>query len=100
MLNHHYGGKDTAIFFDPPYRNFERLYHTSTAPLVADQVAAWCAANPDIRIALCGLAGDYDLPGYGVFPWCRGRLTYGGGNTTNKECIWFSPACLKPDLFA
>lgn len=24
-LNHHYGGDDTAVFFDPPYLAFEKL---------------------------------------------------------------------------
>lgn len=93
-LNHHYGGSDTAIFFDPPYRGFESLYHKDASkPLVADSVAAWCKDNADLRIALCGHAGDYDLNGWDVFRWSRGRLTYGGSNTTEDEAIWFSPAC-------
>ena len=97
MLNHHYGGKDTAIFFDPPYRNFEALYHKTADRLVADAVAVWCRENEtECRIALCGHAGDYDLPGWEIMPWSRGRLTYGGGKTTEKEMIWFSPTCLKP----
>ena len=71
-LNNHFGGKDTAVFLDPPYRAFEKLYG-ATVP-VADAV-----------------------------DWSRGRLTYGGGKTTNEECIWYSPACLPRetrDLFA
>lgn len=35
--------------------------------------------------------------------WSRGRLTYGGGKTTDQECIWYSPACAPRemrDLFA
>jgi hypothetical protein len=94
-LNHHYGGKDTAIFFDPPYKNFERLYHSDMTALIADQVALWCQDNAEgIRVALCGHVGDYDLPGWEVFRWSRGRLTYGGSDTTENEAIWFSPACL------
>jgi hypothetical protein len=103
-LNHHYGGKDTAIFFDPPYKGFERLYHGgSKAPLVANAVAEWCKANEDsARIALCGHAGDYALPGWQVLEWSRGRLTYGGSDTTADECIWFSPGCIdpEPELFS
>ncbi len=95
MLNHHYGGSDTAIFFDPPYKNFEKLYHKEIR-LVADDVAAWCKENEsDVRIALCGHKGDYDLPGWEIMEWSRGRFTYGGANTTEEECIWFSPTCLK-----
>ncbi len=100
-LNHHYGGKDTAIFFDPPYKSFDGLYHESSDPLVADAVADFCRNNSSLRIALCGLLGDYDLPGWSVHPWTRGRLTYGGRNTTSKEAIWFSPACHHSgDLFS
>lgn len=94
-LNHHYGADDTAIFFDPPYRGYEALYaKDSSRPLVADEVAAWCRENGKaIRVALCGHVGDYDLPGWEVFPWSRGTLTYGGAKTTASEAIWFSPSC-------
>jgi len=94
-LNHHYGGKDTAIFFDPPYVAFERLYHKDGQEPVAKAVEAWCKENTGIRVALCGLLGDYDLPGWEVMPWKRGRLTYGGSGNGDKECIWFSPECFK-----
>jgi len=94
-LNHHYGANDTAIFFDPPYRGFESLYaKDASKPLVADEVAAWCRENgKGLRVALCGHVGDYDLPGWEVFPWSRGKLTYGGAKTTANEAIWFSPSC-------
>lgn len=95
-LNHHYGGDDTAIFFDPPYLAYEKLYGSSTS--VARDVEAWCRDNASgIRVALCGHRGDYDLPGWTVFEWSRGKHTYGGASTTELECIWFSPACLKPE---
>lgn len=105
-LNHHYGGDETAIFFDPPYRAFEHLYARGSDSPVADQVAEWCRTEgADLRVALCGHRGDYDLPGWDVVEWSRGRLTYGGGETT-EEAIWFSPGCLPVeqrgtlDLFA
>jgi DNA adenine methylase len=92
-LNNHFGGNDTAVFLDPPYRAYEKLYGVSTP--VADEAAAWAADNADLRIALCGHAGDYDLPGWQAVQWDRGRLTYSGNKTTDKECVWYSPACLK-----
>ena len=92
-LNHHYGDKETAVFLDPPYRAFEKLYSDGSKP-VADDVAAWAKENAELRIALCGHRGDYDLPGWTKKEWSRGRLTYGGKETTDAECIWFSPACL------
>ena len=95
-LNNHFGGSDTAVFLDPPYRAYEKLYGVS-AP-VADEVAEWARKNAHLRIALCGHRGDYDLPGWDVVDWSRGRLTYGGSKTTDSECVWYSPACLPPDM--
>lgn len=100
-LNHHFGGGDTAVFLDPPYRAFESLYSDGSAP-VADAVCEWAREHKDLRIALCGHRGDYQLPGWDKMEWSRGRLTYGGKETTDAECIWFSPACLgarQADLF-
>ena len=100
-LNNHFGGADTALFLDPPYRSYERLYGAATP--VADAVEAWARGNADLRIALCGHKGDYDLPGWDVVEWSRGRLTYAGSKTTDLECVWYSPTCLprvRHDLFA
>ena len=100
-LNNHYGANDTAVFLDPPYRAYEKLY--GAAKPVADAVEEWARANSKLRIALCGHVGDYNLPGWDAEPWSRGRLTYGGDKTTDLECIWYSPGCLpkqQADLFA
>ena len=104
-VNTHYGDMNggAAIFFDPPYKAFESLYSDGRG--VAYEVEAWCRDNVRgrLRVALCGHVGDYDLPGWMVMPWSRGRLTYGSGKTTDAEAIWFSPACLNPtqrDLFS
>ncbi len=100
-LNNHYGGLDTAVFLDPPYRSYERVYGVATP--VADAVEAWARDNAHLRIALCGHRGDYDLPGWDAVEWSRDRLTYGGSKTTNEECVWYSPSCLprrQVDLFA
>jgi DNA adenine methylase len=96
-LNHHYGKDATSVFFDPPYENYEGLYR---AGKVAQDVAAWCKANPELRIALCGHIGDYDLPGWDVMQWSRKRNTYGGTGTKDAEAIWFSPGCMKPGAAA
>ena len=100
-LNNHYGGYDTALFMDPPYRSYELIYGESTS--VVDAVETWARENANLRIALCGHVGDYDLPGWDAVQWDRGRLTYSGGTTTDRECIWYSPACLprrQVDLFS
>ena len=92
-LNNHYGGDQTAIFLDPPYRAYEALYGGDQVP-VADAVAEWAAANGGLRIALCGHTGDYSLPGWESVGWERSGNTYGGDSTKDREAIWFSPACL------
>ena len=100
-LNNHFGGADTALFLDPPYRSYERMY--GPAAPVADAVEVWARDHADLRIALCGHVGDYDLQGWDAVQWDRGRLTYSGGATTDLECVWYSPACLprvSADLFA
>lgn len=90
-LNHHYGDTDTAVFLDPPYKGFGAVYGTKDP---AVEVEDWARDNADLRICLAGHIGDYDLPGWDAVPWKRPRLTYAGSNTTDQECLWFSPACL------
>ena len=92
-LNNHFGGDDTAVFLDPPYRAYEKLYGAGVP--VADEVEVWARENAHLRIALCGHKGDYDLPEWEPVEWSRGWLTYGGGKTTDSECVWYSPACAK-----
>ena len=99
-LNSHYGGQDTAVFLDPPYRAFETLY--GVAVPVVDAVEAWAKDNAKLRVALCGHVGDYDLPGWDAVQWSRVSNTYGSDKTKDAECIWYSPACLSreaPGLF-
>ena len=91
-LNNHYGAELTAIFLDPPYKTYEKLYGVSDP--VAAECEAWAKDNAGLRVALCGHRGDYDLPGWTEHDWERGQLTYNGGTTTAQECVWFSPACL------
>ena len=93
-LNSHYGGDNTAVFLDPPYRAYETVYGVSIP--VADAVADWARQNQHLKIALCGHVGDYELPEWTPVQWDRGRLTYAGGKTTDLECIWYSPACDAP----
>ncbi len=91
-LNSHHGAELTAIFLDPPYKAYEKLYGVSDP--VAAECEAWAKDNAGLRVALCGHRGDYDLPGWTEHEWERGRATYSGTGTSAEECIWFSPACL------
>lgn len=94
-LNTHYGVRNggAAVFLDPPYLGFEKVYGDKTP--VAKECEAWCKeqTKPNLRIALCGHVGDYDLPGWEVFEWSRKSNTYSSTKTKGKEAIWFSPSC-------
>ena len=98
----------TGVFLDPPYtadaNRVDGLYEQDCLS-VGHDVAAWCKANeynPMLRIALCGYAGEYDLPGWTCLEW-KARGGFGsqgngqGRENANKERIWFSPHCLRTD---
>jgi len=93
----------TAVFLDPPYGGGVTKGMYSSEGDVAKEVSAWCAENgdnPDLRIALCGYAGEHELPKRWTV--VDGKATNGGygnrvGNQNHKrERIWFSPYCAKP----
>lgn len=102
----------TAVFLDPPYSDQERdAVYNDDSFTVAKDVAAWCREhghNPKLRIALCGYAGEHDLPGWEEVAW-KANGGYGnqakarGRANAHRERIWFSPGCLKlhrePELF-
>lgn len=104
----------TGVFLDPPYRKtidgkanrHGGLYANDKAQDVdalCDEVQAWClkwGGDEQIRIALCGYEGEYDLPGWDCVPW---KSAGGYGNQSGKvnenagrERLWFSPHCLAP----
>ena len=94
-------GEISAVFLDPPYTakagRRQRLYPADSLS-VADEVAAWAAANgEDYRIALCGIDGEHAMPrGWDKAPWRNGngyRLTPGSTTSAGQEVIWFSPRC-------
>jgi DNA adenine methylase len=93
-LNSHYGGKQTAVFLDPPYEGYGELYGATS---IAAEVAAWALANADLRVAICGHVGDYEMPGWAVQQWSRDGNTYGSDKTKDAECIWYSPACINTE---
>lgn len=97
----HVGGrKPCAVFLDPPYSDELRargLY--SEDHDVAADVAEWARKHgddPDLRIALCGYAGEHKMPGWREVEW-TGVRGYAGADNDNrsKERIWFSPHCLE-----
>ena len=99
----------TAVFLDPPYADTagraSDIYATDSLT-VAHDVRAWAIANggnPDLRIALCGYEGEHVLPDdWTAVPW-KAKGGYGsqgdgiGRDNAERERIWFSPACLRPE---
>ncbi len=105
----------TAVFLDPPYTKGEMDYSAGGMGLgIADDVRAWCAANgsnPQLRIVLCGHAGEHDAllaQGWHTRAWKAGggyALTDEAIANAKSETIWCSPHCVPErgvvqDLFA
>lgn len=96
----------TGVFLDPPY--YADCYAPYNAACAPADVQAWCieaGARHDMRIALCGYEGAYEMPAdWECVPWKThggygSRGTGRGRDNAGRERIWFSPACLKTELF-
>ena len=99
----------TAVFLDPHYSleagRDNNLYAIESGT-VAHDVREWAIENGDnplLRIALCGYLDEHAMPdGWDVYQW-KAHGGYGlqgngaGRDNANRECVWFSPHCLKPD---
>lgn len=115
----------TGVFLDPPYRvrlacgKKNRTAHiyandrSQDVGALCDQVREWClrwGREKDVRIALCGLEGEYpglEEAGWSVHAWTSkgGYGNQSGSKNENRERerIWFSPHCLPEEesgLFA
>jgi hypothetical protein len=103
----------TGVFLDPPYSdqaNREEAIYAVEDLRVAHDVAAWArqnGENPLLRIALCGYEGEHDMaPSWECVSWkTQGGYALNSDNSQGllnkyRERIWFSPACLKADLFS
>ena len=63
------------------------------------KVRAWALEHgddPDLRIALCGYAGEHEMPKTWTEHAWKGARGYVAEGNTNRELerIWFSPHCL------
>ena len=105
----------TAVFLDPPYTKGDMDYSAGGMGRgIADDVRAWCAANgnnPQLRIVLCGHAGEHDAllaQGWNIRAWKAGggyALTDEAISNAKSETLWCSPHCVPErgvvqDLFA
>lgn len=98
-----FDGRTVGIFLDPPYRSANRsgsLYALDDGDAVFPSVWQWAKEHgqrQNFRIAICGLAGDFDdiPPGWTEYRWRNaGGVGGGGGAGKADEVVMFSPHCL------
>jgi len=93
----------TGVFLDPPYAEGAGDLYADHDRTLSAAVREWAIANgdnPKMRIALCGLEGEHEMPStWRVHAW-KARGGYGSQRETKdnpnaaRERIWFSPACI------
>lgn len=94
----------TGVFLDPPYTKGAMDYAAggvgTDLPL---QVQAWCAANgqdPQLRIVLCGHAGEHDAllqHGWHLRTWTARKgyaISDEAVQNSKDETLWCSPHCV------
>jgi site-specific DNA-adenine methylase len=97
----------TAVLLDPPYGTGEVDYSAGgNRTDIAADVREWALANADnrdLRLALCGYDGQFEMPD----EWEKVRWKAAGGYAStaegdtqgkenrHRECVWFSPHCLR-----
>jgi len=97
----------TAVFLDPPYTRGAMDYTAKgTGGALAEEVRAWCAASGDnkqLRIVLCGHAGEHDAllkNGWFTVPWVARKgyaVTDEAVANSASETVWCSPHC-QPEI--
>ena len=97
----------TGVLLDPPYAdsaNREDDLYAIDSNQIAHAVREWAIANgdnPNLRIALCGYIGEHEMPDrWQMLNW-KAAGGYGsqgnksGRHNASRECVWFSPSCIK-----
>jgi site-specific DNA-adenine methylase len=98
----------TGVLLDPPYLEGNMDYAAGgTGTGLSADVRAWAieaGRRTDMRVALCGLEGEHEMPAsWRCVAWkARGgygsQRTDGENDNRHRERIWFSPACLDPTV--
>jgi hypothetical protein len=95
------GRRPCAVFLDPPYAHeFRDPYlYSEDDPAVSALVREWALEHgndPELRIALCGYAGEHEMPATWTEHAWKGARGYASEDNSNRELerIWFSPHCL------
>jgi hypothetical protein len=95
-----HGTTPCAVLLDPPYAHDNRdtrLYREDDATL-SSLVRAWAIEhgdNPELRIVLCGLEGEHQMPDHWtVHEW----KNTAPDKERSLERLWMSPHCLPVDV--
>ena len=100
-----------GMFFDPPYGVTDRrknIYHCDSTT-VAGEVLEWCKNHGGIETYRIVLSGYEEYEELGNLDWTSKSWTAHGGYSNlgkgknqnrKREKLWFSPHCLKMELFA
>lgn len=95
----------TAVFLDPPYGDGDVDYGNggNASKDVAERAKQWAIAHgddPRLRIALCGY-DDLQMPGtWSPMRWKAPKGYQKSENSqAHREIVWFSPHCLRVELF-
>lgn len=95
----------TAVFLDPPYAQDLRERCYSEDHNISADVRTWALEHGDdlqMRIALCGYAGEHEMPDtWSVVQWkAHGGYSRSERGKANRERerIWFSPHCRPANL--
>ena len=98
----------TGMFLDPPYASTDRdvnVYGDNDSTKIAHDVREYAIAHGhEMRIALCGYEGEHAMPDdWDCYAWkANGGYSRNDGRgleNRHRERIYFSPACIQPDLF-
>ena len=93
-------GATQGILLDPPYRggNAEDMYACETD--VAADVADWArehGGRPELRIVLCGLAGEHSMPSGWRYVDSMMLQAASRGKSKRQDRLYLSPHCLPVD---
>lgn len=96
---------ECGVFLDPPYAHDMRERCYAEDHDISGDVRAWALAHGDdskMRIALCGYDGEHEMPdSWECVAWkAHGGYSRSARGVANRERerVWFSPHCLRPEL--
>lgn len=96
------GMRPCGVFLDPPYSHdlrSKKLYAEEDGD-IAEDVAEWARENgdhPELRIVLCGLEGEHDMPSNWTSHTWRSKGYGSQDKSSTAEVLWMSPHCLPID---